>query len=351
MQILYRSLHNLDMNQDVPIRKTIPADFNSYMHDYIEFATTKNDSSREYKPIDVNRTVLRCISLIFSDVLHQGDVITDATELDELSDSIALKLLDVEKAVQERIRQMTEVQKGSIVQALLVEDDVYKFVVAKVEHSEWYDGDTLAKNFGFPGENKHVWKSAVIGLDVVDGAVIFPSIKVYVNNSAKYWSADFLEVQAAQTDALNTKAVLRVAEKVLKSIKDTSPQDYYNLRNTVVHELQSEQTISYPDMVDNLLDTYEPTSKAVNVKDIKQKFLAAREKHGFDTQFHTDPKSIKGSGKIKIVVSPSIDVLVKEGIPNWKEGFLIHKKPDGRTFLMIRCDDPKTLDSFPKDNE
>ena len=83
MQILYSSLHNLDMAQDRPVRKTIPADFNSYMDAYIKFATTENDSSREYNPIDTNRTVLRCVSTIFTDVLHQGDVVTDSESLDE----------------------------------------------------------------------------------------------------------------------------------------------------------------------------------------------------------------------------------------------------------------------------
>ena len=95
------------------------------MYADIKFATTENDSSREYNPIDANRTVLRCVSTIFSDVLHQGDAVTDTDALDELTDSIALKLLDVEKAVQERIGQMTDVQKGSIVQALLTDEEGY----------------------------------------------------------------------------------------------------------------------------------------------------------------------------------------------------------------------------------
>lgn len=100
--------------------------------------------------LQLQKTALRCVSTIFTDVLQQGDVVTDSESLDEHTDSIALKFLDVEKAVQERIGQMTDVQKGSIVQALLLDDDGYKYVVAKVEHSEWYDGETLEKNFGFP---------------------------------------------------------------------------------------------------------------------------------------------------------------------------------------------------------
>ena len=83
MRVLYSSLHNLDMNQDNPIRKNIPEDFNSYMDVYIRFATSENDSSREYNPFDANRTVLRCVSTVFSNVLHQGDVVTASDALDE----------------------------------------------------------------------------------------------------------------------------------------------------------------------------------------------------------------------------------------------------------------------------
>ncbi len=351
MRIVYSSLHNLDLNQAMPVRKTIPADFNSYIEAYIEFATTENNYSREYNPIDSKRTVLYCISSIYIDALNQGDAITDASALNDFSDSIALKLLDVEKAVQVRIGHMTDVQKGSIVQALLSNDDGYKYVIAKVEHSEWYNGDTLAKNFGFPGENKRVWKSAVIGLDIANDMVIFSSIKAYVNDQARYWSTDFLEVQEAKTDALNTKAVLRAVERELKPVKKGSLQDYYNLKNTVIHELQSDQTINYLDMVNKLLDTYEPASARINIAEVKEKLLKAPESDGFDTQFHTDPKSIKASGKIRITISSSIDVVINEGIPNWRDSFLVHEKADGRTYIMIRCNDQTTLSSFPRDKD
>lgn len=348
MEMIYKSLHNLDMDKDTPIRKQIPVDFNSYMEAYIKFATSENDSSRDYEPIDTNRTVLMCVSSIIKGTVLLKD---DKAKHDSLSDSIALKLLDVEKAVQERIGKMTEVQKGSIVQSLILDDGEYKFVIAKVEHAEWYDGETLEKNFGFPGKNKRVWKSAVIGLNVVEDDVIITSIKVYVNNNAKYWTEDFLEVKETKTDAANTKAVMHTVESVLKPIKNISMQDYYNLRNTVVHELQSGQIISYPDMICSLLDTYEPTSENVNVHELKEKLLIAHEKGKFDTLFQTDPKSIKGQVKITIPISLSIEVIVKEGIPNWKDEFLVHEKSDGRKYLMIRCDNEQTLSSFPRDKE
>lgn len=49
--------------------------------------------------------------------------------------------------MQERVGHLTTVQKGSIVQALIEDNGKYKYVIAKVEHSEWIDGETFQKNF------------------------------------------------------------------------------------------------------------------------------------------------------------------------------------------------------------
>ena len=349
MQILYSSLHNLDLAMDSPIRKKMPSDFTTFMEAYVEFATTENKNSREYVPIDPNRTVLRCVSSIYTDVLEQDDEVADDTRLVKLTDSIALMLLTVEKNVQARISQLTEVQKGSIVQALLKDKDSYQYVIAKVEHSEWIDGETLEMNFGFPGNNKKVWKSAVIDLSLGDDEILFDSIRVYVDHPAKYWSDEFLEVKEAKSDSKNTKAVLRAFEQALKTIKNVSFGDYYNIKNSVVHDLQSDKDINYHDLVEKTIDRYQPLSDEVDLVLVKQKLISAGETNNFDTQFHTDPEAIKTAGKIKIHVSPAIDVTVKEGLSNWRDNFKTYIKPDGRTYIMIKCDNQETLQMFPKD--
>ena len=55
--------------------------------------------------------------------------------------------------------------------------------------------------------------------------------------------------------------------------------------------------------------------------------------------------------KVKFSVSPTIDVFVREAQNNWKDSFYIREKPDGKTYLMIRCEDEKTLRMFPKDRD
>ena len=350
MQILYSSLHNLDLNQNDPIRKTIPSDFGAFIQAYIEFATASNDTSREYTVRDKDRTVVSCISDLFMDALGQGDVITNQDVLNSKSDSIALKLLDAEKNAQERVQGISTIQKGSIVQALIKDEAIYSYVIAKVEHKEWFEGETLQKNFGFPNENK-VWKSAVIGLSVVADAVLLSPICCYVNTKAKYWTESFLEVDEAKNDTTNTLAALKAVDKVLHPLKEAARIDYYNLRNSAIHELQTDQTISFPDMVSGLLDYYSPTEESVDTVTLKEKLLALPDEGKFDTQFHTDPKAIKNMKKVKVAVSPTIDVLIREAQNNWRENFLIHEKPDGKSYLMIRCEDEKTLRMFPKDED
>ena len=354
--MIYSSLHNLDLASENPVNKEIPEDFNSYMESYIKFATGENPSSREYTVIDTNRTVMNCIIQIFS-LVQQGyarpnfenDEQAQEDEVQVFFDSIAKKLLDTEKTVQERMSHLTSVQKGSIVQAMIEDDDGYKYVIAKVEHSEWIDGETFQKNFGFPGENKKVWKSAVLSLDENDVTIIFKSIKAYVNNQAVYWTNDFLEVKEANSNTSNTRAVLNVVESVLKPVKSSSPQDYYNLRNSAIRELQTDQLINYPEMVGRLLDNYDPANAGINTTELKNNLISKSSSIGFDTQFHADPNVVKKNKKVLVKVSPSIDVVVKESLPNWESNFRIHRKTDGSNYLMVRCEDPNTLRSFPED--
>ena len=169
---------------------------------------------------------------------------------------------------------------------------------------------------------------------LLNDEVIFDSIRVYVDHPAKYWSDEFLEVKEAKTDSKNTKAVLHAFEQALKPVKNVSLGDYYYIKNSVVHDLQSDQDINYNDLVEKTIDHYQPLSNEVNLDSVKEKLITAGESNTFDTQFHTDPEAIKTAGKIRIHVSPAIDVTVKEGLSNWRDSFKTYEKSDGRTYIV-----------------
>lgn len=352
MEILYRSLHNLDLSMDDPVQKEIPSDFNSYITEYINFATTENKTSKIYSVPDHNTTVMHCIADLVVDIVRQGDAVTDETVSLELSDRIARKLFVIEQATQARMEHLTNLQRGSIVQALILEDGEYQYVIAKVEHSEWYNGETLAKNFGFPGENKRVWKSAVIDLSVEDENVTHGNVKVFSNTGAQYWTKDFLEVKEANSDKVNTEEVLKIVNQELKrSVKGKSLYDYYNLRNSLNHALQSDQMISYPDLIGSLFDAYQPTESSVNKEDIRVKLLGYVDSGRFDTQFHADPSVVKKNSRIKYRVNEYVNLMVLEAQPDRRDLIKAKRMVTGEKVLIISCDDNDTFMSFYRETE
>lgn len=283
-------------------------------------------------------------------MIEQGEVVTDIDVPNQKTDSIALKLLDTEKNAQEKVKGLSTIQKGSIIQALIKNLGEYYYVIAKVEHTEWIDGETFKKNFGFPGENKRVWKSAVLPLKIANNKVGFGQVKCYVNTQAKYWTDSFLEVEQAKDDKTNTVAVFKAFDKVLQPLKKTSPADFYNLKNSATHELQVEQDINYPDMINRLFDNYRPNDDSMNVDSIKEQLLSAAEQGRFDSQFHTDPQAIKRGRKVSIPVSPTVDIVIKGAQDNWREEFMSHETVDGKKYIMIRCEDDNTFRSFHRDD-
>lgn len=352
MEILYRTLHHLDLHMENPVRKEIPSDFNSYIAEYIRFATAENKISRMYSVSDCNTTVMHCIADMTADIVRQENTVADETIPLELSDRIARKLFTVEKATEARVTHLTNLQRGSIVQTLIRKNGEYQYVIAKVEHSEWYDGETLAKNFGFPGDNKRVWKSAVIDLSVDDGYITHGNIKVFNNTGARYWSKDFLEVEEANSDRVNTEEVLKLMDRELKrSVKKRSLYDYYNLKNSLNHAFQSDQIINYPDLVGSLLDTYQPIEPSVNIEAVKAKLLAHADSGRFDTQFHADPDVVMKNSRTKYRVNEYVNLMVMEAQPDRANMIKAEKRVTGEKILIISCDDEDTFRAFYRENE
>ena len=126
-----------------------------YRDDMVKYAPS-NEKNKMYTIHDEQTQVVSCIRQM---ALNQE-------KCEVLTDSIADKLLMSEKLAQAKIYRMgSNVKKGSLIQALVQNSsDELLFVVAKVEHSKWYDGSDLSKKYGFSGDKKSLWKSAVFSM-------------------------------------------------------------------------------------------------------------------------------------------------------------------------------------------
>lgn len=193
MDILFKSFCNINVPGNIIQEVPIPEDFDGFMVEFLLYSL-QNGSTKRYRIIDRNSEVLSCIQSIAKKCLNKTE--EDIDIIMGFSNSIAMKLLREEQAAQQLIEQMgITIQRGSLIQTMLrTTEGKYFFIVAKVEHSLWYEGDSLVKKFGFPGDKKSVWKSAIIPLESI-GTLSEDDIKVYRNNSSKYWTDKFLELQ------------------------------------------------------------------------------------------------------------------------------------------------------------
>jgi hypothetical protein len=351
--IIYKSFHNIDVSNGMLTRKEMPGDFNAFVNEYIRFAT-QNGSTKLYTILDNNTTVVNCINGIVIIALSPDELSEELkSELDEYSHSIADKLLREEQQAQERIAATgKQIKKGSLIQAFIKTDaDEYLYIIAKVEHSEWYDGESLRKNFGFPSEKKNVWKSAVFPL-IIDEEIAFDTVRVYTDNDAKYWAIQFLELNEERNDQTNTSAAFNAIEMELKrKVKKHSERDYYILRNTLIQSMKTPHQVNYPELVNALVGNYQPDEPNLDMALVSTALLELPEKKNFDRQFNTVPDAIKKRRRLKFPVTTGIELSISEDVENYRDSIIASTDEYGARYLQIACCENSTYELFEERNQ
>ena len=336
MQILMSSFHTIDLNRGIVEKKETPADFQTFIEDYVDFAIS-NEKNKKFVIHDENSHVVHCI--------HDGILKMD----DSFTDSIAKKLLEIELMAQEKISHLnTQIKKGSLIQAYVQDDRLnYFYVLAKVEHSQWFDGTDLMTKVGFPKDTKTVWKSAIFPAYTVNEGVFFDTILVYSDNQAKYWSKSFLELDEFKDDESNTKRAFRALDQELKSsVRATSERDYVVLSDEIMNAMNTSQDFNYTSYVDGLMDSYQPVNSELEMDVIKESLLALPERKNFDTNFQTVPSSIQNRTKKKFRLSQGIELTISNDAKNFSKQIVSTLDENGNRILQIRCDDEKTYAAF-----
>ena len=115
MNILYKSFHLVDVDNERTVRNDISEDFDSFINDFVDFSN-HNEKAKAYVIMHEEDLISDCIQRIIND--------TDIEYRNELSDKIALKLLESEKLAQAKIYPTgSKVKRGSLVQALVQNSD------------------------------------------------------------------------------------------------------------------------------------------------------------------------------------------------------------------------------------
>lgn len=117
MNILFSSIHNIDIDGGKTILRAKENDFNDALSSMLARINIE-DNLRKYKEKDDRTTIIKN-TLKLSDLFINSAL--DEQSFNQLSSEIAEKLLEVESEIQEKNLKThgQEIQRGSLIQALV----------------------------------------------------------------------------------------------------------------------------------------------------------------------------------------------------------------------------------------
>lgn len=208
MEIVFQTIRIIDYENNVVYVRDTPETFSDYVRTLITYIND-NSSIREYHTRSANTEVISCILDIVKNQI-------DANFVTDKMDFIAKRLLLKEQEAQTSVAHMnTNVQKGSLIQALMYDEemDEHIYLLAKVEHTDFVDDEDFSFKSGFSKDKTKLWKSCTFRID--DPNATNFSAKVYSNNIAKYWYDNFLELDQVVSDEVNTDKAFRAIDSTL----------------------------------------------------------------------------------------------------------------------------------------
>ncbi|MGO1581283.1 MAG: hypothetical protein ACTHWZ_07745 [Peptoniphilaceae bacterium] len=334
MEIVRSCINIINYDQNKIEERDISEGFNNYIEELVSYFKS-NESTRGYKSRSLNTEVV-------SSVLG---IVKNQDEFDNLNKNISRRLLEEEIKVQEKISSMgVSVQKGSLIQAVLIDDiDEYIYVIAKVEHEEFVDDKDYSFKSGFSKDKQKIWKTCIF--ESINQNASFIDSKIFLNNVAKYWTDDFLELDEIRNDEINTRNAFKSVDALLKrDVKKYSEGDYFVLKNSLVGELKKEVLVDYPEVVKNLVTGYRPYNENIDINKLKDSLLELPKTHNFDKQFNSVPDSFKKASERIFKVNDNIELKIKGHIDTNK--ISTEREADGRLYVKIETDNKNLINIF-----
>ena len=341
MEIVIQTIRIIDYENNAVYVRDTPETFSNYVRQLITYING-NTSIREYRTRLVNTEVISCILDIVKNQIDSDLVMGKI-------DFIANRLLLKEREAQTSVAHMdTNVQKGSLIQALLYdeEDDKYTYLLAKVEHTDFVDDSDFSFKSGFSKDMKKLWKSCTFEIDDLNAASF--SAKVYSNTVAKYWYDNFLELDQVVSDEVNTDKAFRAIESTLnRNVKNIAPRDHTLLRNTLITYFRSNDFIDFDTMITNTVENYNPVElEQEKLEKVIEKLRELPEKHNFDNQFNTVSSAINARIRKVYDVCHGVQLKITDAIDNFDDTIKAYRENDGNRYIRIKTDNDLTYRRF-----
>ncbi|MBP2027385.1 hypothetical protein J2Z35_001179 [Acetoanaerobium pronyense] len=348
MQIISKSIHVINYNEELVSSRVIPDSFDAYVMQLIRHINS-NTFVRNYKARSQATQIIINAKEIYRKVIGEDSEIEHSI-IQGYFDDNADRLMRKEIEAQRKIARLNRnIQKGSLLQSLIYnsETEEYVFLLAKVEHGGFVDETDFNFKTGFSSDKKDIWKSCLLYFDDVTELNI-NNAKVYSNTVAKYWSNDFLELDEMITDETNTlQAFKAIDETLARNVKKVAPKDYMVIRHSVIAYFKGNEHLDYNSMVEGILGTYQPTDLSNDeLLNLKDKLTALPEKRKFDSQFNSVPSVIDPKVKKIYKVNNGIEIKITDSIEDIEHAIKSVEDQDGNRYLKIKTNNDETFDFF-----
>ncbi|WP_428817336.1 hypothetical protein ACQR2L_13830 [Clostridium butyricum] len=329
MNIKFVSLDNIDFenNKVIPRNVTIN-DAKDYITSLINtiLSTTKK---REFESKKVSHTITNINSIVNLFITKEEVASTlssskensnnfNKNDYNTYTNTIAQKLLQEQITATNKYKQLTRIQKGSLIQALVEYNNSIIYLSCLIEHSTFIDETDLKYKIGLPKSDKATLKSCMVHYSNKGDINT-----IYVSDSkpkiAEYWYDGFLELIPKRDNRTNTTQIYNSIRNTLNAKLSLSHKaDCTNLNNALnVIFSKDGDSFNLSECLDFLFNNYTPISDKLIINDIRTIVETNIEKQKIDTVFDIDNCDIKSKLKnIKYTITDNIEVKFKTSKTN-----------------------------------
>ena len=261
------------------------------------------------------------------------------------SDLIARRLLRTEMDAQERVNHLNiEIKKGSLIQSFFAANDIYYYLLSKVESDEFLDESELIKKSGLPYGRKAL-KSCLFLIEP-DGTISEIYISDTNRSGTNYWHNVFLELQELTSNEESTKKVFRLmTETVAKELK-ASPTDYVLIRNQIIGYFKTQQNFVFSEAMNYIFGEYTPESDVVDIEVLKNKIGTKMTSQNYDRAFSIQREAItQRMWKVTKKLNDFSELVLNDHGLSIKNS-IFSKEIDGEKFIVIKTTDEETFKAF-----
>lgn len=346
MEFLNSQVFQIDFSQSEDSKIATPTNLTdnvkNFLIDIVSEVSLEENDSKSFK-FASNDVELATTTL---DIYYTKDKIEDGNSIFNANvQKIINRFIRIEKRVDER-EALYELKNCSFIVSYLKFANQFILFLGKFEPGEYYEDASFKKTTGFSTKkNQRYYKMTMISFNE-DNDNIEMQISVLETSLSKYWAADFLEAEELTNDEINTSRSFKYIDNVLsKNFKKAYPQDYREMRNTLISEFRNNDEFKLNAFMDKIFSLKDPTCDPEKISEVKTRTITKFNEKNYDKSFRIVQGVIKKRMSRKYIINDDVTLTNHTGLTN---SITLKKNNNGDDVIEILVTNAQTIASFGK---